>query len=76
MTPYWKRDRKSRWLFAIANLSLAVGLMLRVLVQPASGLARNWMDGLCGLLLGISIGMNVMLVIKARRCRTESLERL
>jgi len=62
-------DRKGRWLRAVANLALVAGLLLWTFVRQEVGHARAWMDAVIGLLMGLSIGMNLMLVWKARSCR-------
>jgi hypothetical protein len=52
-------DPKARRRLVLANLSLAVGLMLRVFVHPAGQMERNWLDAICGFLLGMSIAVNL-----------------
>jgi hypothetical protein len=52
----------------LANGALALGLLLWLLVHPAGQAARDGLDGVVGLLLGISIGANLMVVRKRRRC--------
>lgn len=71
--PYRKRDPRTRRQMAIANLSLAIGLILWVFVRPSLAAPHLWIDAICGMFMGISIGGNLMLVLRARRCRTENL---
>ncbi|HUN86988.1 MAG TPA: hypothetical protein VMU48_21595 [Terracidiphilus sp.] len=59
---------RRRWQRAGANLSLVAGLLMWSFAREA-GHARPWLDAVTGLLMGMSIGMNLMLVIKVRRCR-------
>lgn len=59
-------DRKSRRLFAIADLCLPAGLILLILLHPASQLERNWLHGVAGFLLGLSITINLFGLRRAR----------
>lgn len=54
-----------------ANLSLIAGLILWSFVHPSWQMAKNWHDGLSGLLLGFSITVNLLLLRRARRCCPE-----
>jgi hypothetical protein len=59
-------DPRSRFPFVIANLSLAVGLLLwnfRLYIH----VNQNLLHGVCGFLLGISIALNLRWLIRARR---------
>lgn len=65
-------DPRSRFPFVIANLSLAVGLLLwnfRLYIH----VNQNWLHGVCGFLLGISITMNLRRLIMARRRRAKQI---
>jgi flagellar biosynthesis protein FliR len=65
-------DPKTRRLMVSGNLSLALAIMLLNFSQHASqrsALWAAWCDGLCGFLFGISIGINLLAVMAARRCR-------
>ncbi len=53
----------------IGNFALAAGLALPYVLHPASVTHKDWMDGVKGLLLGVSIGLNLMLLWSRRRCR-------
>ena len=66
-------DPKARRRVVLANLSLAVGLLLRVFVHPAGQMEQNWLDAACGFLIGLSIAVNLFgLWSRRRRCDTES----
>lgn len=64
-----EQKARRRWQRAGANLALVAGLLLWTFARQA-GHGRPWLDAAIGLLMGVSIGMNLMLVVKARRCRT------
>jgi len=51
------KDR--RWSIAIAALCLAVGLMLPEIVHPAKGLGLDMVDFVRGLLIGLSLSINL-----------------
>lgn len=52
-------DPKTRIMMAGANLSLFTGLMLWLFVHPASHGLRDALHFACGLLLGVSIALNL-----------------
>jgi hypothetical protein len=60
---------KSRKLFAMASVSLAVGLLLPMLSHPVTPSARNLLHFVCGLLLGISMSSNLSMAWKNSRQR-------
>ncbi len=62
-------SRRSRWLRATANLALVAGLLLWNFSPKTTLASHDWIDALMGLLMGLSIGMNLMLLFLARRCR-------
>jgi len=66
--PIYRRDPKSRVLFVIANLALAVGLILWAFVRPALAASHAWLDAVCGLLMGFYVTVNLMLMRGAGRC--------
>ncbi len=66
--PLRERSRKDRVLFGIANIALCIGIVLPYLVKAASETERNWVHGVTGMLLGISIGINLFGLRFARRC--------
>ncbi len=68
----WDESGTLRWQRAWANGALAAGLLLWSQVHPAGQLAKDGLDGVVGLLLGISIGANLMAVWKWRRCARQN----
>jgi len=62
-------DPKSRKLFAMALACLTVGLLLPMLFHPAAQSARNLLHFVCGLLLGLSLSINLSMVWKSSRQR-------
>jgi len=64
-----RRDPKFRLSFLIANLSLVLSLLLELFAHPSGQLAKDWLHALCGFLLGISIVINLKLVLARRRAR-------
>jgi hypothetical protein len=62
-------NSKSRKLFAMASVCLAVGLLLPMLFHPAAQPARNLLHFVCGLLLGLSMSVNLAMVWKNSRQR-------
>jgi hypothetical protein len=66
--PVWKRSLKDRTLMAVANLALCIGLVLPYVVHPAGQRSADWLDGIRGLLIGMSIGMNLLIIRLGKRC--------
>jgi hypothetical protein len=67
--PIQERSKKERVLFGIANLALSLGLALPYVVHASGAVSKDWMDGARGLLIGVSIPLNLMLAWSRRRCR-------
>lgn len=65
--PVWRLSRKNRLWMVVANLCLCCGIVLGAVMHPAGQAAKDWTDGVRGLLMGLSIGVNLMVVMKARR---------
>ncbi len=63
-----EQTSRRRWQRVMANVALAAGLLLWGFARRA-GHPLPWLDAGIGMLMGISIGANLMLVVKARRCR-------
>jgi hypothetical protein len=59
--------RRNRWLRVLASFALAAGLLLRVLAPRAWLSSDAMIDAFAGLLIGLSFGMNIMLLLQARR---------
>ena len=60
---------RNRVLLAIANLALAAGIALPYLVHVAGTSKADWLDASRGLLIGMSISMNFLLIRQMRSCR-------
>jgi hypothetical protein len=70
-----KDSKKLRWILALANGSMAAGLMLRLFV-PANGIiSPAALHFLVGMLLGVSIALNFHVVWMRRRNRKNDLAR-
>jgi hypothetical protein len=67
--PIRQLDPKTRRLLAIGNMSLVVGLLLWLFVHPSGQIEKNWLHAVCGFLLGLSVTINLMGLVFARRCR-------
>ncbi len=68
------RDPKTRFMMILGNFSLVGALLLWNFARPSGAVAHSaathaWLDALCGLLFGVSIGSNLM-AVRARRCRS------
>jgi hypothetical protein len=61
-------DPRPRRLLVAGNLSLALAMVLWNFRQYL-GAGHAWYDGVYGFFFGISIGLNLMGVLCARRCR-------
>jgi len=68
------RNPKTRLMMVLGNFSLVAALLLWNFARPSGAMAHAlaahiWIDALCGLLFGVSIGSNLM-AVRARRCRS------
>jgi hypothetical protein len=68
--PFRQRDPKTRRMRFIGNFSLVAAILVWIILRPSGGLARDWIDGLSGLLFGISIGVNLCAFRCARHAGT------
>jgi hypothetical protein len=66
--PIDQLDPKSRHMRAMGNIALIIGLLLWLLFHPSGQIERNWLHFVCGLLLGLSICINLFGLRLARRC--------
>jgi hypothetical protein len=57
-------------LAALANLCLAIGLLLPMIFHPAGQAALNVLHFVRGLLIGLSLSVNLGVLWKARRQRS------
>jgi hypothetical protein len=71
-----RADKRVRVTMAMGSLALAVGLVLKTLVHPDGQIAKDWLDGICGLLIGVSLGLNLFGLMRARRCAESRREAL
>jgi hypothetical protein len=62
-------NSKSRKLMALASGWLALGLVLPMLLHPSGQSSRNLLHFVCGLLIGMSLSINLGLVWKNSRRR-------
>ena len=62
-------SRKSRRLLAIGCACLAIAMPLRLLFHPSRETAHIALDFAFGLLMGVSIALNLMAVIARKRSR-------
>ena len=67
------RDPRARWMMVLGNFSLVAALLLWNFARPwvgaaHAGLASEWVDGISGLLFGVSIGANLTALRLKRRC--------
>ncbi|MGA9668919.1 MAG: hypothetical protein WBQ94_06905 [Terracidiphilus sp.] len=65
---YRHLDMKSRLTLTIGNIALSSGLILWVFVHPSTQVEKDWLHGLCGFLLGLSITINLFMLRFAGRC--------
>ena len=63
------QSKSHRSLVAIATLCLAVGLLLPEIVHPAKGLGLDMVDFVRGLLIGVSLSINLLTAWKSGRKR-------
>ena len=66
--PIDQLDPKSRHMRAMGNIALIIGLLLWLLFHPSGQIERNWLHFVCGLLVGLSIGINLFGLWRAQRC--------
>ncbi len=66
--PIRERSKKDRVLFGIANLALCMGIVLPYFAHSQGQIGRDWVHGVAGMLLGISISINLFGLRFARRC--------
>ena len=74
--PLRQRGPKVRYLMAIANLCLAAGIMAPNFTHMSGKSHHAWLDALCGLLMGVSIGLNLLFLRMSRRNRPSILNGL
>lgn len=70
-----KDSKKLRWMFVLANGSMAAGLMLRTFVHANGMVPPAALDFVVGLLLGVSIAANFHVIWIRKRERRNDLAR-
>ena len=71
-----RMDSKSRRFMAVGSLCLDIGLLLHLFIHPSGQTAKDWLDGVSGLLIGISIGTNLFGLVQVRRSRLTAPDQL
>ena len=66
--PIRHRDPRTRAMMVIGNFSLAAAVVVLNLTRHAGSAPHAWLDEISGLLLGLSIGCNLVATRRARRC--------
>jgi len=72
-TCFRQLDPRTRRLMVAGNLALALALVLWNFTRHFSA-RYPWFDGVYGFFLGISIGINLFTVLRARRCPPSRIE--
>jgi hypothetical protein len=63
------RSKNPKAWVPFGTLCLAASLLLFLFVHPAPGPQREWLHGISGLLMGISLGISLMVLVKTARQR-------
>jgi hypothetical protein len=64
--PVQQLDPKVRFWMILGNIALVTGLLMWNF-RSEMPINKNWLDAVCGLLMGFSIGVNLLNLSK-RRC--------
>ncbi len=67
-----QRDARTRALLVLANFTLGAGIALPYLIHATTMPNLDWLDASRGLLIGISLGMNLLLLGRIRRARRKN----
>ena len=62
-------SKKSKRMLSAGMFALAASLILFTQVHPATPLGKDWLDGIAGFFMGISIALNLGSVLVAKRQR-------
>jgi hypothetical protein len=65
--PIHQCSRKDRALRALANFALFAGIALVYAVHSSGTIEKNWLEALRGFLIGLSIGINLLMIRLGRR---------
>lgn len=72
--PIHQRSRRDRGLLAVANISLFLGIALPYALHFNGAVERSWIEAVRGLLIGLSIGINLLVIRFGRRCSRSTAE--
>lgn len=61
--------QKAKAMWTLGTLSVSFAVLLHMFVHPSTALAVNWLDGISGFLVGISIVLNLGSVVIRNRLR-------
>jgi hypothetical protein len=61
--------RNPRIFMPIGMMCLVLALLSQKFLHPATKFGQDWFDAVCGLLFGLSIGMNLMSMVLSARQR-------
>jgi hypothetical protein len=61
--------QKAKAMWTVGTLSVSLVLLLRMFVHPSTAFGTNWLDGISGFLVGISIVLNLGSVMIRKRLR-------
>ena len=72
--PIHQRSRRDRALRSFANFALFIGIALSYTVHSTGAIERNWIDAAHGFLIGLSIGINFLVIRFGRSCSRSTAE--
>jgi hypothetical protein len=61
--------QKAKAMWTVGTLSVSFALLLGMFVHPSTALGTNWLHGISGFLVGISIVLNLRSVMIRNRLR-------
>jgi hypothetical protein len=65
------KPKKAKVLLLVGMVAMSTGLLLLSSVHPATAAGKNWLDGISGFCMGISIALNFgsfVLIKRLRNC--------
>ncbi len=74
--PLHQGSKRDRILMALAGIALSAGIALPYLLHPSGAAGKNWFEAVRGLLMGISIGLNLFMIRFARRRNLDGMPKL
>ncbi len=72
--PIQRRSRRDRVLVAVANFALFAGIALSYAVHSLGTIEKNWLEALRGFLIGLSVGINLLVIRFGRGCGRSNAE--